>query len=268
MVLLKGVFFNSMKRSHFLIIFLFPFFINCSSGSINEKKSIITNGDSILVDYCQKFNQLNTEIRDGKLKFSDASKQFKFLISEIKKQYLITNQSKFSKSDWVFPVQAYSKSSIGGSNGNGYLPGNYNYFDGNKHTGHPAQDIFAMDKNQDCLDDNSKTAINILSISSGVVIASEPIWDSNSQIRGGKYILIYDPENEILFYYAHNNKINVKIGDIVEPGMIIANMGRTGLNAFKKRSPTHLHLMCLKIKNDLLPEPINIYEDLVKMKSK
>lgn len=257
-----------MIRSHFLIIFLFPLFINCSSGTVKEKKSVIANSDTILVDYCQKFNQLNSEIRDGKLKFSDASMQFKFLISEIKKQYLITNPSKFSKSDWVFPVQGYNKSAIGGSNGNGYVPSNYNYFDGNKHTGHPAQDIFIRDNNQNCLDDISNKSVNILSISAGIVIALEPVWNENSQLRGGKYILIYDPQNDLLFYYAHNSEISVKICDIIMPGMVIAKVGRSGINAFKKRSPTHLHLMCLKINNELLPVPINIYNDLIKMKTK
>jgi murein DD-endopeptidase MepM/ murein hydrolase activator NlpD len=257
-----------MKTNKFFLFFLIPLIINCSSGKVNEGLVVPSNKDSLLIENCRRFDILNSSIRDGKINFLEASKQFKNLVKQIKLQYLDSVEKKFTNLDWVFPVQGYNKTAIGGSNGNGYIPSNYNYFDGNIHTGHPAQDIFVRDNNLDCIDDISKKSITILSISAGIVIALESVWNENSQLRGGKYILIYDPQNDLLFYYAHNSEINVKIGDIVIPGMVIAKVGRSGLNAFKKRSPTHLHLMCLKINGELLPEPINIYKDLIKMKTK
>lgn len=65
----------------------------------------------------------------------------------------------------------------------------------------------------------------------------------------------------MLVYYAHNREIFVSPGDILRPGDRIATVGRTGLNARKKRSPTHLHLTCLKLR-DGSPKPENIYLDL------
>jgi murein DD-endopeptidase MepM/ murein hydrolase activator NlpD len=58
----------------------------------------------------------------------------------------------------------------------------------------------------------------------------------------------------------------VNIGDIVKPRQVIATVGRTGLNAFKKRSPTHLHFMVLKLDTNFYPTPINSYNLLLKSK--
>ena len=102
-------------------------------------------------------------------------------------------------------------------------------------------------------------------MSSGVVVALEKEWDSNSDLRGGKYIWIYDTYSDGLFYYAHNRKVVVNIGDIVKPGDKIAEVGRTGYSAYKKRSPTHLHITYLHI-NDGKLNPSNLYDDLLNAK--
>jgi hypothetical protein len=94
------------------------------------------------------------------------------------------------------------------------------------------------------------------------VIASESEWDTDSDLRGGKYIYVYDYVSDGIFYYAHNSEIFVKPGDILNAGDIIAHVGRTGLNAYKKRSPTHLHIMYL-VTEDGYPKPKNIYGDLL-----
>jgi murein DD-endopeptidase MepM/ murein hydrolase activator NlpD len=54
----------------------------------------------------------------------------------------------------------------------------------------------------------------------------------------------------------------VKPGDTINAGLVIALLGRTGANAYKKRSPTHLHISCLQIENEL-PVTQNIYDQLV-----
>ncbi len=87
-----------------------------------------------------------------------------------------------------------------------------------------------------------------------------------SNLRGGKYIWILDVANDALVYYGHLDDIFVKPGMIVKAGDGIGVAGRTGLNAYKKRSPTHLHISYLKI-IDGFPKPINIYEELLKSKS-
>jgi len=99
--------------------------------------------------------------------------------------------------------------------------------------------------------------VNVLSMTGGVVVALEGEWQSTSSLRGGRYIWIYDPDEDGLVYYAHNATIKVAVGDVVKPGDGIATVGRSGLNAFKKRSPTHLHLTYLQIR-DGYPRPVRI----------
>jgi peptidoglycan LD-endopeptidase LytH len=215
---------------------------------------------------CEEFNVLNTEVRDGMISRDDARNKIRELIPKIREYFFQNGGKEITDEDWVFPLQGYTSSSIGGVNGSGYQPKGYDYFDGNKHGGHPAHDIFIVDKNQDDLDDYSKSHVNILSITNGIVVACEPEWEPSSGLRGGKYIYVYDPAYDGLFYYAHNSEIFVKPGDIVSAGEVIAYCGRTGLNAYKKRSPTHLHLMFLQI-DDGYPEPKDIYIELLNAKN-
>lgn len=78
---------------------------------------------------------------------------------------------------------------------------------------------------------------------------------------------MYDTIYDGLFYYAHNSEIFVKPGDIVKAGDAIAYCRRTGLNAYKKRSPANLHLMFLQV-DDGYPEPKDIYSELLNAKNK
>ena len=195
------------------------------------------------VSPCDEFNELNTKVRDGLISRDEAQNQIRLLLPKIKDYFSQNGGTEISDKDWVFPLKGYTSSSIGGVNGSGYQPKGYNYFDGNKHGGHPAHDIFIYDRNQDDIDDNTGKPVDVLSVSNGIVIACEPDWESSSDLRGGKYIYVYDPAYDGIFYYAHNSRIFVKPGDVVKAGDKIAECGRTGLNAYKKRSPTHLHLM-------------------------
>ena len=95
-------------------------------------------------------------------------------------------------------------------------------------------------------------------MTSGVVIAVENDWQSGSKLRGGRYLWIYDPENDLLVYYAHNDRLLAQIGDMVKPGDAIATVGRSGFNAARKRSPTHLHLTVLKFAEGRMV-PLNVY---------
>ena len=245
------------------------FILSLLSCSPNEAKKEevrkIQNYPTSLVssDTCVDFNSLNNKIRDQLIVKGEAIKQIQILLPQIKTYFYENGGRDFAKSSWVFPVQGYKSKAIGGTNGSGYVASGYDYFDGNKHGGHPAHDIFIEDKNQDCIDDRTKKSVNVLSMTGGIVIATETVWDTTSGLRGGKYIWIYDPNSSSFFYYAHNNKVFVKPCDILSPGDTIATIGRTGLNAFKKRSPTHLHLMQLKLDSENYPRPENCYKDLI-----
>ncbi len=214
---------------------------------------------------CLKFNELYIQIRDGQVSRQDAIEKINILIPEIT-QYFHDNGGKdLTNAEWVFPLRGYGPDAIGGRNGSGYIIQGYDFFDGNKHGGHPAHDIFIRDRNQDCLDDNTNEPVDVLSMSEGVVVAAEKDWDVNSDLRGGKFILIYNPYSNAFFYYAHNNVVNVSPGDLVKPGDKISEVGRTGLNAYKKRSPTHLHISFFLV-NDGNIVSDNIYKDLLSAK--
>jgi len=201
-----------------------------------------------------QFDSVNTLVRDNKIEKAQALKKFQTIFPELQ------NKLKSKDEKLLFPVEGYTAKDIGGTHGEGYVSDGYDYFDGNKHGGHPAHDIFIRDKNQDCKDDITGRLVNVRSVSNGIVVALEKNWDKASPLRGGKYIYIYNPNENALFYYAHNNEVLVNIGQVVNRGDTIATVGRTGLNAFKKRSPTHLHFMKLELGNEFYPKPVDTFK--------
>jgi murein DD-endopeptidase MepM/ murein hydrolase activator NlpD len=234
-----------------------------------------------LTKACIKFNDFNTAVLKGDIKKEAAQNAIKELMQKINHWYMIRSQLDMSPG-WIFPLQGYNYHAIGG-NGDGYSDKGYYYTDGNKHTAHPAHDIFINDKNQDVIDDRTKKPVDVLAVDFGIVIACSNEWEPASNLRGGKYIWIYHyntsssppsykATNAITYYahtityYAHNNCIFVKPGDVVKPGQKIAEVGRTGFNAYKKRSPTHLHFSAFHLVNDL-PVPFNPYPQLKKAKT-
>jgi len=236
----------------FSIFLLFVFVLNCDAQKASTK----------MVELCNAFNELNTNIRDNEIKKHQAKDHVRALIKQIRHEYYASGGQDYTTRDWVFPLKGYGYKAIGGVNGNGYKSAGYDYFDGNRHRGHPSQDIFIHDKKQQDIDDGSKQPVSVLSITGGVVVAVEKDWNQSSVLRGGKYIWIYDPTSNALVYYAHNSIVHVELGDFIEPGDIIAYVGRTGLNASKRRSPTHLHITYLSILEGL-PFPRNIYKELL-----
>ena len=124
---------------------------------------------------------------------------------------------------------------------------------------------FIRDRNRDQLDDATGKPVNVLSISSGIVVAYSLEWKAGRILRGGRYIYIYDPSQNGIFYYAHQRSLLVKPGDIVSPGHVIATVGRSGKNAAAPRSATHLHVMFLAIDGGDHLRPHDIYPDLVRI---
>ena len=212
---------------------------------------------------CFKINELNNSVRDGKVSKILAKDQFKELMAGLDKAI----SPKPGVMEWVFPLQGYKSNAIGGSRGNGYQDKGYNYFDGNKHLAHPAHDIFINDRNQDDLDDKTHQPVNVLAVEGGIVVACSNEWSEASTLRGGRYVWIYHPVHHIISYYAHNRVIFVSPGDEDSQGQKIAEVGRTGFNAFKKRSPTHLHFGTYQLTGGL-PVPFNSYAFLIKAKTK
>ncbi len=212
---------------------------------------------------CVQFNQLNTLIRDGLVGKEAAHNKIKELLPKIRAYFQAKGGTDSPPDTWVFPVEGYHPRSIGGVKGKGYVPKGYDYFDGNKHGGHAAHDIFITDKNQDELDDVTGKPVNVLSMRNGVVVASVNEWPVGSELRGGRYVYVFDPALNSLIYYAHNREVLVKPGDLVKAGQALATVGRSGKSAYASRSPTHLHIMQL-VFEDGYPKPNDLYQALLR----
>jgi murein DD-endopeptidase MepM/ murein hydrolase activator NlpD len=237
-------------------LILFISFLLISTG-------VLAQGDTSAFT---KFNNFNNTVLNGGIKKAEAQKQFEIIVKEIHIIEIQSSRLNSPNPNWVFPLNGYKSSAIGGTHGNGYFDKGYRYLDGNKHGAHPAHDIFINDKNQDCIDDHTGKPVDVIAVDGGWVIACTNQWEPNSNMRGGKFIWIYHPITNIFTYYAHNNSIFVRPGTHVKQGQKIAEVGRTGYNAYKKRSPTHLHFSAFKLV-DGIPVPYNPYEQLKKAKT-
>ncbi len=154
-----------------------------------------------------------------------------------------------------FPLSGYGMSAVGGKNGEGYKPAGYEFLGGNRHRGHPAQDIFVHDRNRDGVDDRTGLPFEVLAMADGVVLSTFTEWSADGphrHVRGGNYVWVYHPGLGLFAYYAHLREVEVGVGDVVVGGARIATLGRTGVNAAPARSPTHLHLMLLRAR-DMTP---------------
>jgi hypothetical protein len=250
------------------------------AGSVNVASSQImadySAEDTTLYDYCSQYQTLYTKIREQTITPDSARQEFSAIMLGLQNRFRSseTIPSDSAQRDslrrlgtyFSFPIRGYTTSAIGGSHGEGYRGNGFDLFDYAVRGSHPAQDIFVVDRNQDNIDDKTGQPVDILAMSSGLVLAIETDWHPGSEYRGGNWIWIYDPILNGLFYYAHNNQVNVRPGQWVQAGQKIAEMGRSGYNAYKARSPTHLHLMYLQIQPDGLPQPLNTYPWLVTAK--
>lgn len=205
----------------------------------------------------QGYKQLLVDIREYKLTPEKAREQFQEMMLVMKKSFPTAHYDSAQVS-LCFPLLGFDYRAVGGY-GKGYIPKGYDLFDQNKKGSHPAHDIFMKDRNQDCRDDRTDDYVSVLSVSDGIVIATENNWQTGSEYRGGNYIWIYDTSTGGLWYYAHQREIFVKTGQVVRAGQKIALVGRTGFNAAMPRSDTHLHLTYLRIDEDGNPFPVNTY---------
>jgi murein DD-endopeptidase MepM/ murein hydrolase activator NlpD len=209
-----------------------------------------------------EWNLLYPKIRDGVISKEKAQEKLKELEILLKDFYLkTTNREQDDR--LCFPLKRYGPSAIGGKEGSGYQTQGYDFFDGNQHKGHPGHDIFVRDTNQDSLDDITRKPAEVISASPGIVVSVNLNWEPSSPIRGGNYIWIYDPTKSRYYYYAHLNEILIKVGQVVSKGERLGTLGRTGVKAYPKNSPTHLHFTVHESR-DGYPKPINPYLELIK----
>jgi len=249
--------------------------LNIASSQVLPTDSVpIDSADSVPYLYCQQFNTLYTQIREQSILPDSARATFGRILSGLHQRYRSNNdfpadtvsESGRARVAMWFPLKGYSGRAIGGSHGEGYRGKGFDLFDYKVRGSHPAQDIFIHDKNQDSVDDLTGKPVDVLAMSEGLVLAIETGWKPVHEYRGGNWIWIYDPVRNGLFYYAHNNLVTVTMGDWVRAGQKIAEVGRSGFNAYQTRSPTHLHLMYLQLETSGLPHPQNTYAWLLSAK--
>jgi murein DD-endopeptidase MepM/ murein hydrolase activator NlpD len=187
-------------------------------------------------------------VRDGVLSWRAGEKLIAEWADRLEKEF---SPAQFQKRIF-FPLMGYSLRDVGGKNGDGYKPAGYRFLDGNRHRGHPAQDIFIKDRDQDGIDDLTAKPVDVLALAEGIVLSTFSGWkeaDQSREIRGGNYVWIYHPALKAFSYYAHLEKVFVRPGDRVQGGAAVATLGRSGKNASLPRSPTHLHIMVVSLKS-------------------
>lgn len=196
-----------------------------------------------------EWSRLEKSVRDGTLLKPVAQSGLKKLFPGLG-QYAHQKIPRTNTKNWAFPSAGGKKRyNIGGKDGSGFHPAwpgpVYDFYEGNKHGGHPAHDIFINDRNNDCLDDQTNRPVNALSLLEAVVISLNEEWQPENP-RGGKYLWLYQPQEELFFYYAHLDKIFVRPGEVVKKGQPLGTIGKTGFPKGREHRPCHIHLMVLK----------------------
>lgn len=231
-------------------ILVILFLITSSGNLYSQKKNI-----------CDKWDILDSMITNLQIEEDEAFDLMKEYNTEVRSYFRQHKGVNVSRNDWVFPLKNYTSVHYR-DYGNDYKVAGYDYFQGSNTKGHPAHDLMIPDKNKDLLDDSTLKPVDVVSMSSGVVVATDTTWRAGSLLRGGKYVKIFDVTNNGLFYYSHLSEVIVRPGDIVVSGDKIGEVGRTGRKANLKEGKTHLHISFLKFNEDGYPFPEDIIKDL------
>ncbi len=224
--------------------------------SFGNSFSQTANQDNI----CGKWNQLDSKITNQTIDIDQAVDLMKEYDPLIKIYFRQQKGLNIKRTDWVFPLQNFT-SVYFRDNGKDYREDEYDYFQGSNSSGHPAHDIMILDNNKDLLDDSTLKPVDVVSMSSGVVVSTDTTWEPGSKLRGGRYVKIFDVTNDGLFYYSHLSSVSVKPGDVIKPGDKVGEVGRTGRKAILRGGKTHVHVSFLKF-DDAYPVPEDILVDL------
>jgi len=214
----------------------------------------------------ESWQALETGVRDGKISKIDAARELEALIPGLS-GYVSAAGAAAAAGEWAFPLEGYD---IRAADKNDFKPSiyygpygkkGYDFFDGNKHGGHPAHDLFIRDRNRDCLDDRTLKPVNAVAVEDCVVLSVNEGWRTGDPGRGGNYIWLSGSRDNKFFYYAHLKDIFVKGGEFIKRGAPLGTVGRTGQAAHEKRSPTHLHLMVLEYRGGKMV-PFDFYDKI------
>ncbi|HLT25033.1 MAG TPA: M23 family metallopeptidase [Ignavibacteria bacterium] len=242
-----------MLKFLILLVFFSPFFVYSQTNPTDNNI-----GD--------KWDALDKKIIFLEVEKEDGAKLLEEYEKELVKYFMDQGGRYVLREDWVFPLKNFT-SVTHREEGNDYRESTYDYFQGSNTKGHPAHDIFILDSDKDLLDDSTGKPVDVVSMSSGVVVAVDTTWYVGSYLRGGQYVKIFDVTNYKFFYYSHLSVVSVVPGDIVNAGDKIGEVGRTGRKTILPQGKTHLHVALLKsVKGYPYPEPI--IDDIWRSKEK
>jgi hypothetical protein len=215
-------------------------------------------------DIFERWDRTDKLIWDKKIMKVNAVDSIKLYVEEAKKILRDKGLTYTDTDEWVFPMRGYTEIRYR-EGGKDYRAKFFDYFQGGDSKGHPAHDIFILDKDSNKLEDNTGKMIEALSPVNGVVFTTHTGWKVGDQLRSGNYIKIFDPETEAMFYYSHLDTVFLKAGDIVKAGDPVGYIGRTGRKAIHGK--THLHIAYYKIRNGY-PKPVDIIDEIYEMEKR
>lgn len=195
------------------------------------------------------WDRFEKAVRDQTIAKEEAEKLFPDLYTNLK-QYC--RKYEFEKREkWIFPLENYYQTCVAKDC---FIKEGYNFYNGNKASGHPALDMLINDKNKDSIDDNTSEHVNVVCPVDMLIISVCIDWDKKSDLKGGKYIWGFNPEMDTFFYFAQLVDVLVMRDTLCKAGEVIGKVGRTGRYASQKSSSTNLHFMVLKVVgNSLVP---------------
>lgn len=215
---------------------------------------------------CDAWAGFELQVRDQTIANDSAKALFPAIYTSLR-QYC--TGFTFATAQWTFPLEGHT---CGDAGKGGFRPDilyggspvkGYNFYDGNRHGGHPAYDIFIHDANRDCKDDRNGLPVYVVAPADMLILSTDITWEKGSAVRGGKYVWTLIPQAEMLLYFAHLDSIAVSGGAIVRSGTRIATVGRSGKNAALTTSATHLHMMALQVSGSEL-KPVDFLQRFIK----
>ncbi len=202
----------------------------------------------------ERWHKTDQLIRERKIDEDDAKDSIALYVKLGVKEFKSMNTPGTKRSDWVFPMSGYTWTSYR-TGGKDYKDEGFDYFQGGEFSGHPAHDIFILDKDSNNVEDSTGKQVNATAMVTGIVLSKYTTWFKGDYLRSGNYIKLFDPESKAIFYYSHLDSVFVEVGQLVKAGEVIGYIGRTGRKAIHGK--THIHIAYYKIvKGHPIPEEI------------
>ncbi len=211
-----------------------------------------------------RWHKTDLLIRDRKIDIDDARDSIANFVKLGIQDFKSRNVPGTTRSNWVFPMFGFTWCAYR-TDGKDYKDEDFDYFQGGEFHGHPAHDIFILDKDTNCIEDSTGNEVYATAMVTGIVLSKYDTWFRADYLRSGNYVKLFDPESRAIFYYSHLDSVFVNVGQLVKAGEPIGYVGRTGRKAIKGK--THIHIAYYKI-DDGQPIPEDIIEDLYKAEKK